>query len=103
LGITLGLGVTLGFGVTLGRGRLMPAIVAALEATMAEPKEWVTAKEAAVLIGRHVSQVYRWIDAGRLATRTNAAGVTQVMSKAVLRIEPKVKRGRPRGVRSTGR
>lgn len=64
---------------------------------MLEPKEWVTVKEAAVLIGRHVSQVYRWIDAGRLATRTNTAGVTQVMSKAVLRIETSVRRGRPRG------
>lgn len=64
---------------------------------MPEPKEWVTAKEAAVLIGRHVSQIYRWIDAGRLAARTNASGVTQVMSKAVLRIEPSVRRGRPRG------
>lgn len=65
-------------------------------AELPEPKEWVTAKEAAVLIGRHVSQVYRWIDAGRLATRTNTEGVTQVMSKAVLRIEPSVRRGRPR-------
>jgi transposase len=64
---------------------------------MPEPKEWVTAREAAALIGRHVSQVYRWIDAGRLASRTNAEGVTQVMSKAVLRIEPQVRRGRPRG------
>lgn len=67
---------------------------------MPEPKEWVTAKEAAALIGRHVSQIYRWIDAGRLATRTNAEGVTQVMSKAALRIEPSVRRGRPRGTAS---
>lgn len=67
---------------------------------MSEPKEWVTVKEAAVLIGRHVSQVYRWIDAGRLATRVRADGVTVVLSKAVLRIEPSVRRGRPRG--STG-
>lgn len=64
---------------------------------MHEPKEWVTIREAAVLAGRHVSQIYRWIDAGRLATRVNASGVTQVMSKAVLRIEPTVRRGRPRG------
>lgn len=64
---------------------------------MTDPKEWVTAKEAALLIGRHVSQIYRWIGAGRLATRTSAHGVTQVMSKAVLRIEPSVRRGRPRG------
>lgn len=67
---------------------------------MPEPKEWVTAKEAAVLIGRHVSQVYRWIDAGRLATRVRADGVTVVLSKAVLRIEPQVRRGRPRGAAS---
>lgn len=64
---------------------------------MAEPKEWVTVKEAAVLIGRHVSQVYRWINAGRLASRTNASGVTMVLSKALLRVEPSVRRGRPRG------
>lgn len=64
---------------------------------MPEPKEWVTAREAAALIGRHVSQVYGWIDAGRLATRVRADGVTVVLSKAVLRIEPHVRRGRPRG------
>lgn len=64
---------------------------------MPEPKEWVTAKEAAALIGRHVSQVYRWIDAGRLASRVRPDGVTVVLSKAVLRIEPSVRRGRPRG------
>lgn len=64
---------------------------------MPEPKEWVTAKEAAVLIGRHVSQIYRWIDAGRLATRTNSDGVTQMMSRVALRVEPQVRRGRPRG------
>lgn len=64
---------------------------------MPEPKEWVTIREASLLANRHVSQIYRWIDAGRLATRTNASGVTMVLSKAVLRIEPSVKRGRPRG------
>lgn len=60
-------------------------------------KEWVTIREAAVLANRHVSQIYRWIDSGRLATRISPEGVTQVMSKAVLRIEPSVRRGRPRG------
>lgn len=64
-------------------------------------KDWVTVSEAATLVDRHVSQIYRWIDAGRLATRTSANGVTQVMYKAVLRIEPEVRRGRPRG--SVGR
>lgn len=64
---------------------------------MTEPKEWVTIREAAILAGRHVSQIYRWIDAGRLAARLSADGVTLVLSKAVLRIEPEVRRGRPRG------
>lgn len=64
---------------------------------MPEPKEWVTIREASVLVGRHVSQIYRWIDAGRLATRTSPSGVTQVLTKAVLRIEPSVRRGRPKG------
>lgn len=70
---------------------------------MADPKEWVTVKEAAALIGRHASQVYRWIDAGHLASRVRADGVTVVLSKAVLRVEPSIKRGRPRGVRPAGR
>lgn len=97
-GATFGLGVTLGRGVTFGRGRVMArSYPRATRNPMAEAKEWVTAREAAVLIGRHVSQIYRRIDAGRLASRTNAAGVTQVMSKAVLRVEPSVRRGRPRG------
>lgn len=64
---------------------------------MGELKEWVTIREASVLAGRHVSQIYRWIDAGRLATRVSSSGVTMVLSKAVLRIEPTVRRGRPRG------
>ncbi|GAA2947788.1 hypothetical protein GCM10010458_36770 [Microbacterium luteolum] len=38
----------------------------------------MTAKEAAALIGRHVSHIYQWIDAGRLATRVRADGVTVV-------------------------
>lgn len=68
---------------------------------MTDLKEWITIREASVLVGRHVSQIYRWIDAGRLATRTNADGVTLVLTKAILRVEPSVRRGRPRG--TTGR
>ena len=62
---------------------------------------WITVAEAATLAGRHPSQIYRWIERGRLASRTNDSGVTQVLGKAVLRIEPTVKRGRPRGSVST--
>lgn len=61
-------------------------------------KEWITIAAAAALVGRHPSRIYAWIDQGRLATRTNADGVTEVLSKAVRRIETEVKRGRPRGV-----
>lgn len=61
------------------------------------PKEWVTIAEAAVLVGRDKRQIYRWIDRGRLATRTNVDGVTEVLSKAVTRVESEVKRGRPPG------
>lgn len=61
------------------------------------PKEWVTVAEAAILAGRDKRAVYRWIDQGRLATRLNAEGVTEVLSKAVVRVEADVKRGRPRG------
>lgn len=60
-------------------------------------KEWITVAEAAVLVGRHPSRIYAWIDQGRLATNVNASGVTEVLSKAVRRIEGEVKRGRPRG------
>lgn len=62
-----------------------------------KPKEWVTVAEAAVLVGRDKRQIYRWIDRGRLATRANVEGVTEVLSKAVLRVESEVKRGRPKG------
>jgi hypothetical protein len=61
-------------------------------------KEWITIAEAAVLVGRHRSRIYAWIDQGRLATRVNAEGVTEILAKAVRRIESEVKRGRPRGV-----
>lgn len=48
---------------------------------MCELEEWVTAKKVAVLIGRHFSQVYRWIDAGRLETGTNACRSDQSQDK----------------------
>ena len=64
---------------------------------MPEPKEWVTVKEAAFLADRDVRQIYRWIDNGLLARRTNTSGVTIVLRKAVQRIETEVKRGRPKG------
>lgn len=63
-------------------------------------KHWVTVAEAAALVGRHPSRIYAWIDQGRLATQTNSDGVTEVLSKAVRRIEGEVRRGRPPGAAS---
>jgi hypothetical protein len=66
--------------------------------TAAQPKEWVTVKEAALLVGKAPRTIYEWIENDRLATRLNSEGVTEVLSKAVIRIEPTVRRGRPRGI-----
>lgn len=68
---------------------------------MSEPKEWVTVKEAALLVGRDKRQIYRWIACGRVAARHSVAGILQVRSVLVLRAEAQVKRGRPHG--SVGR
>lgn len=65
---------------------------------MTDPKipEWVPVKVAAVLAGRDKRQIYRWIEGDRLASRVNAEGITEVLSKAVVRVEKTVRRGRPR-------
>lgn len=68
---------------------------------MPEPKEWVTVKEAAVLVGKSVRTIYEWIENDRLATRIDAQGRMVVLSKAILRVEPTVRRGRPRGRATT--
>lgn len=59
--------------------------------------EWVTVKVAAALVGKAPRTIYEWIENDRLAFRRNSEGVLEVLSKAVVRIEPTVKRGRPRG------
>lgn len=63
-----------------------------------QPKEWVTVKEAALLVNKAPRTIYEWIEDDRLAFRRNADGVLEVLSKAVVRIEPTVRRGRPRGI-----
>ncbi|AUG28761.1 MULTISPECIES: helix-turn-helix domain-containing protein [Microbacterium] len=66
---------------------------------MADAKlpEWVTVKVAAALVGRSPRTIYEWIEDGRLATRLSSAGILEVLSKAVVRVEPTIRRGRPRG------
>lgn len=59
--------------------------------------EWVTVKVAAALVGKAPRTIYEWIENDRLAFRYNSEGVLEVLSKAVVRLEPTVKRGRPRG------
>lgn len=59
--------------------------------------EWVTVKVAAALVGKAPRTIYEWIENDRLAFRYNSTGVLEVLSKAVVRVEPTVKRGRPRG------
>lgn len=64
---------------------------------MAEPKEWVTVQEAAALTGKKPRTIYEWIQNDRLAMRLDAGGRMTVLRKALLRIEPTIRRGRPRG------
>jgi len=64
---------------------------------MPEAKEWVTVKEASVLIGKSARAIYEWIEDDRLATRLDAQGRMTVLRKALVRIEPTIRRGRPRG------
>lgn len=54
-------------------------------------------KVAAGLVGKRPRTIYEWIEDSRLASRRNADGLLEVMSKAVVRVEPTVRRGRPRG------
>ena len=66
---------------------------------MPDPRmpEWVTVKVAAALVDRSPRTIYEWIEDGRLATRLSSAGILEVLSKAVVRVEPTIRRGRPRG------
>ncbi|WP_350351895.1 helix-turn-helix domain-containing protein [Microbacterium sp. A8/3-1] len=64
---------------------------------MPEPKEWVTVKEAAVLVGRTERSVYNWIDGGDLAVVRDGKNRMLVLSKTVLRLSQQMRPGRPKG------
>ena len=66
-------------------------------------KEWLTVKEAALVVGRHTSRIYRWIDNGTLASRVDVSGVVLVAASDVLKVEAVTKRGRPKGTASRNR
>lgn len=60
-------------------------------------KQWISAKEAAALVQRHPSRIYRWIESGMLASQTASDGTVEVSSQDAMRIESVTVRGRPRG------
>lgn len=61
-------------------------------------KDTLTADEAAVFIGRHVSNIYRWIEHGHLKASDDPHDGTMRIKVTDLRAaERKVKRGRRRG------
>lgn len=64
-------------------------------------KEWLTVAEAAVIVGRHPRNVYRWIEKGILRGTTDSHGTLTVLARDALRVESVTRRGRPRG--SAGR
>ncbi|KZE91947.1 hypothetical protein [Microbacterium sp. TNHR37B] len=59
--------------------------------------EWITVKVATALVGRAPRTIYEWIENDRPASRMSSDGIPEVLSKAVVRVEPTVRRGRPRG------
>lgn len=64
---------------------------------MSSEGEWITVKDAAALIGKSTRAIYEWIEDDRLAVRRDGKNRMTVLAKAVLRIEPTIRRGRPRG------
>lgn len=65
-----------------------------------EMNEWVSVSEAAELAKRSTRQIYRWIEARKLATYKDSLGRYFVKAKDVLRVEADQKRGRPQGTPS---
>jgi len=66
-------------------------------------KEWLTVAEAALVVGRHPRNVYRWIEKGILRSETAIDGSFRVPAKDVIRVESVTKRGRPKGSARAGR
>ncbi len=64
---------------------------------MSADDDWITVKDAAEMIGKSARAIYEWIEDDRLAVRRDGKNRMVVLRKAVLRIEPTIRRGRPRG------
>lgn len=59
--------------------------------------EWISIAEAARIVGRNPSQLYRWVEKGILRATVNAHGVMEVSGQDALKVESVTKRGRPKG------
>lgn len=59
-------------------------------------KEWLSIKEAALVVQRDRSRISRWIDKGWLSWRKSDDGMIEVASLDVTRIADVITRGRPR-------
>jgi predicted site-specific integrase-resolvase len=64
-------------------------------------KEWLTVPEAALLVGRDKSSIWKWVRAGKLRARTNELGTREVRASDVRRVEANTRRGRPTGTART--
>ncbi|WP_433776460.1 helix-turn-helix domain-containing protein [Microbacterium sp. gxy059] len=65
-----------------------------------QPREWITIAEAAEIARRSPRTIYEWAQHERLASRVENGRVL-VLRKAVERIAPTVKRGRPPRTKNT--
>lgn len=59
-------------------------------------KEWLTAHEAAFLIGRSERTIYRWVRRNKLLARITPEGILEVRASDVTKTESTTRRGRPR-------
>jgi len=57
----------------------------------------LTVNEAAILANRTPRAIYQWIEAKRLRAVLDVDGIRKVDSADVMALEPKMKRGRPKG------
>lgn len=65
-------------------------------------KEWLTVEEAAFIIGRGQSTIYRWVAQGRIDSWKTTSGQTVVATRDVTRVEANMKLGRPVGSTNKG-
>lgn len=63
---------------------------------MNEIRSWLTVKQAAFLVGRSANRIYSWISDGKVITRVDEKGVTEVQHLSLMSAEAATKRGRPR-------